>query len=466
MTKLDEKVLGDALAYADRWIAFRREVRDIPGLVVAVQYGDQPVFSRAYGLAQLEPAVPMTTRHIFRIASHSKTFTATAVMQLVEQGRLRLDDRASAYIPWLASDVTLRQLLNHASGIIRDGIAADFWRVEMPFPDLATLREFADEFTILQDPANQLFKYSNIGFALLGIVIEAVSGTSYNAYVQEHIVERLGLADTGPEFDPDLAARLVTGYTQGVLGVPRRPVPNIDTRALSPATGFYSTALDLCRYASAHRHGNDALLSDTSKREMQHASWKVEGSEDWYGLGFTVQLIGKRHLVGHGGGFPGQSTRTLLDPVDGLIVVVLSNTSAPDGLAAPLAAELVRIIDFAQDKARQAVDSTQTTTWPLDRYTGRFANIGGVTDIAAFGNALIELDPESDSPTRFVTDLEVVDADTLRIARAGGYASPSELVRYERDAEGATLRVVAGGVSSYPEDVFRKRYADQPRWPQ
>src|SRR5690349_3683921 len=160
MTDLDPNVLHDALAYVDRWLAFRREFRDIPGLIVAVRSGSELALSSAYGFAQLEPSVPMTTRHIFRIASHSKTFTATAVMQLVEQGALRLDERAAAYIPWLSSSVTIRQLLNHVGGIIRDGLDADFWRVERPFPDLDALQALEPDSVVL--PANQIFKYSNI----------------------------------------------------------------------------------------------------------------------------------------------------------------------------------------------------------------------------------------------------------------------------------------------------------------
>jgi CubicO group peptidase (beta-lactamase class C family) len=459
MPNLDRDALRDAVAYVDQWIAFRHRFRDIPGLVIAVRYGDELALSKAYGFAQLDPPVPMTTRHIFRIASHSKTFTATAIMQLVEQGRLRLDDRASAYIPWLTSDATIRQLLNHVSGIIRDGVQADFWRVEQPFPDLSDLRALAPDCTIL--PTNTVFKYSNVGYALLGLVIQAVSGTSYNRYVKEQIVDRLGLSDTGPELDGRAAGRAVSGYTGNVLGVPRRAVPNLDTRALSPAAGFYSTAEDLCRYAAAHWFGDQTLLSDASKREMQHASWDVEQSEDQYGLGFTVQQIGERRLVGHGGGFPGQSTRTLVDPADQLVVVVLSNTSAPDGLAAPIAAQIISIIDFAQDRARRGGASLNGN---FDRYIGRFANIGGVVDVVAFGNSLVALSPEADSPVRFVAELEVVDGDRLRIAKVGGYGSAGEFVQYEREEDGKVARIIVGGVSMYPEAAFRERYAEQPHW--
>ena len=382
-------------------------------------------------------------------------FTATAIMQLVEQGKLRLDDRAGAYLSWLNSAVTLRQLLNHAGGVIRDGRDADFWRVEQPFPDVATLRALAPDATIL--PPNTTFKYSNVGFGLLGQVVEVVSGVPYNQYVREHIVEPLGLASTGPELDPDVLDRCVTGYTGKILGVPRRPVPSIDTRALSPATGFYSTAEDLCRFAAAHWPGDETLLTDASKREMQHAGWTVEQSEEGYGLGFIVERIGTRDTVGHSGGFPGQSTRTLFDPVDQLVVVVLSNTSAEDGRAGPLAAQIVRFIDFAQSHPGGS-------SADLARYTGRFANVAGAIDVVAFGGQLFGLAPESDNPTKFAWEFEVVDADCLRITKCSGFGYPGEFLQYERAAAGNAQRMITGGVSMYPEAIFRQRYATESRW--
>jgi CubicO group peptidase (beta-lactamase class C family) len=455
MTGLDRAALREAAAYVDRWIAFCREHRDLPGLVVAIRHADELALCQGYGFAQLDPQVAMTTEHIFRVASHSKMFTATAIMQLVEQGKLRLDDRASAYVSWVQSDVTVRQLLNHAGGVIRDGLEADFWRVEQPFPDVTALRALAPDASTL--PTNTTFKYSNVGYGLLGQVIEAVSGAPYNEHVKEHIINRLGLASTGPELVSDVLDRCVTGYTGKLLGVARRGVPTIDTRALSAATGFYSTAQDLCRFAAAHWPGDEALLTDASKREMHHPSWTVEQTEELYGLGFIDERIGERETVGHSGGFPGQSTRTLFDPLDRLVVVVLSNTTAPDGRAGPLGTEIIRLIDFAQ---RFPGGSSAD----LARYTGRFANVGGAIDIVSFGGKLFGLAPESESPSKFPWELEVIDADRLRITKCSGFASPGESIRYERDAAGSTARVIVGGVSMYPEAIFRQRYASETHW--
>ncbi len=109
-------------------------------------------------------------------------------------------------------------------------------------------------------------------------------------------------------------------------------LPDVATGALAPATGFYSTAEDLCRYAAAHFFGNDTLVSDAAKREMQQPYWEVAQADMHYGLGFAVHEIDERRFVGHGGGFPGHATMTLFDPKDRLVVVVLVNeVSGPAG---------------------------------------------------------------------------------------------------------------------------------------
>jgi CubicO group peptidase (beta-lactamase class C family) len=459
MTELNHELLRDGVAYADRWLAYRQQVREIPGIAVAVQHDQELLLEKAYGSANLEDDVPLTPQHLFRVASHSKMFTATAIMLLAEQGRLRLDDPLATYIPWLEQQqrlagVTIRQVLNHAAGIIRDGSNADHWQLDKPFPDGTELQRLVEDGGAVLN-VNETFKYSNIGYSLLGLVIEAAGGSPYNAYVAEHIVARLGLSDTGPEPDGRAQARLATGYTARQFGLARRPIPYVDTHAMSAATGFYSTAADLCRFGAAHFLGEEHLLTDASKREMQQPYWKVEQAETHYGLGFAIQTIGDRKIVGHGGGFPGQSTNTLIDPVDRLVVVVLINVNEATANAAPLAIGVVKILDFAQKQTRV----TEAPAWPRETFTGRFFNTWGAMDIVAFGDALMAAGPDADDPVQRVTTLQAVDADTLRMTSANGYGSPGETIRYVRDASGTPTAIVAGGLTMYPEHAYRTRLA-------
>ena len=127
-TTLDEHTL----ATIDRWLAYRLWYGRVPGSQVAIGVGGKLIFSRAYGYADLEQRTPMRTDHLFRIASHSKTFTATRILQLVEDGRLGLEDRLGDHLREFAEDVigeiVIRELLEHTSGLLRDGLDADFWQ--------------------------------------------------------------------------------------------------------------------------------------------------------------------------------------------------------------------------------------------------------------------------------------------------------------------------------------------------
>ena len=143
--------------------------------------------------------------------------------------------------------------------------------------------------------------------------MHAASGERYNDYVAKNIVARLDLGDTSPELDLARLDDYVTGYTSTAFRETRIPFDHVDSRAMSPATGFSSTAEDVCRFAAAHFLGDTRLLSDSSKRLVQHEQWKVGLGEDAYGLGMTVERIGDRRLVGPGAPVRGRSRRERAD---------------------------------------------------------------------------------------------------------------------------------------------------------
>lgn len=463
---MERALVEDAVAHAGEWLSYMQQTLRIPGLSVAVRHEDDLVLSRSFGFADRERAVEMRPDHIFRIASHSKTFTATAVMLLAERGALSLEDRLFRWIDWLddtpggAGTLRVRHLLSHSGGVIRDGKDAGWWDLRMPFHDSDTLQA-----AVLADPPvyspSERFKYSNIGYSLLGSVIAAASGKPYNDFVRAEIVERLGLQSTGPEPDESVADRLATGYSSREYGQDRVPLPHLDTRAMSSATGFYSTAEDLCRYGAAHFMGNEELLADETKREMQHEAWKVEGPEvRHYALGFNVSDVGVRRMIGHGGGFPGFITYTCIDPVDQLVVSVLTN--AIDGPAQSLAAGVVKLINLAigSPGSPPAASSEPASAADLDRFTGRFFSLWGAVDIVRLGDQLRAMYPEMLDPTVDVAELEVIDEQTLRISKASGYASPGERVAFEFDARGKPSVVQFAAGRFLPWDSYRARLDD------
>lgn len=442
--------LREVLAYYDSWLKFNQRYLRVPGIQAAVFAGGSVAFSAAYGSADVENDVPLTERHLFRIASHSKTFTATAVLQLVEQGRLRLDDKAAQHVTEIVGtplgERTVRELLAHAGGVTRDSLDADWWQLYTTFPDrdqlLAVLRE--DSSAVI--PENERFKYSNIGYGLLGLVVEAAAGTSYNAYVQTSIVDKLGLTGLGPELDPARSSEYAAGYSALAYADRRVPIEHVDTRALAAATGFFGNAQDLVTYFSAHLPEDDRLLSDKSKREMQHPLWQTS-DKDWprYGLGLQIAKVGERRLFGHGGGYPGHITRSLVDGSAGIAVSVFTN--AIDGPAQQLAEAFFKLLDLAGSKDRPE-DATD-----LSRFTGRYANLWGVSDIVQLGGRLYALDPTGGDPADQPTALEP-DGDSLLVTQdfGGAYGQRYE---FTFDSDGRPEKVRhAMGLSAYPIDRF------------
>ena len=275
-------------------------------------------------------------------------------------------------------------------------------------------------------------------------------------------------AAAGPEWSwPELpAARtadVAVGYTGRNLGDRRVPIGHVDAGAMAAATGFFSTASDLARYAAAHVLGDDRLLTDDSKRMMQHVAWEVQGAgAGAYGLGLGVTVLGGRTVVGHGGAYPGYITRTFVDPVDGLVVSVLTN--AIDGPALAYASVAVRLVDLAAAAGAEAVDAGGAPTGDIDlgSFTGRFASLWGVQDVCVLGGRVFAFDLGLPDPTVQPSRIEVVDADTLRLADDAGYGSPGELIHVERDADG-NVTALRGGITSYPYDVVAAAAADAAR---
>lgn len=469
-------VLREALAYVDPWLEYRVWKLQTPGAQVAVWFDGKIQFSKAYGVSNLETGAPLTTSHLFRIASHSKTFTATAVMQLVEAGKLRLDDPVGAWIPELSgtgsalADVTVRELVSNNGGVTRDGVDATHWTHGRPFPDNEALLELCIREGAVRQP-EATFKYSNIGFSLLGLIIGKAADSTYNAYTKAAIVERLGLRNTGPELDEARLSEYAGGHSGVSSRTDRRVIPHVDTQAMASATGFYSTAEDMVQFASAHFFGDDRLISDRSKNEMQRPVWTGQNPDtpqDGYGYGTTVQHYGDHRMVGHSGGYPGHITRTMWDPHEGLAISVLTN--AVDGPAEELAAGILKILDKAREVTAKLplssglVNSAELTPpeapakdIDLASFTGRFAALWGVTDVLVLGGKLFASSPVSPWPLVQPSELAVVDENTLRIMSGSPYGSVGELFRYERDADGKIVSLFTGGMKAWPIEDYRAR---------
>lgn len=445
-----DETLDRAVKYIDSWLRFKFERSELPGMVVAIAHKGEQLLLRPYGYANIEAKEKMTADHVFRIASHSKTFTGTAVMQLQEKGKLRLDDYVVKYVPWLKQHkderwqkVTIRQLLSHSAGVIRDGEDADYWLVEKPFPNQAELKAAILKSKLVFD-TNIKQKYSNYGYSVLGEVIARVEGQPYNDYVTQNIIEPLGLKNTTPEYDAT-RGKYVTGYTRQEPHK-RKALSHPDTHAMSAATGFCSTAGDLCKYFSAHFVGSGKMLDDESRKEMQRTQSISRTPEDYpeeYGLGLGVYFVDKHRIFGHGGGFPGHITKTMCDAENEVVVCVLTNCI--DGNAEEIARGIWSVIYKFKDAASTKPEHD------LASFEGRFMNIWGVSDFVALGNSIYEADPLQWSPFNSTVELERVDSKTLRYKRTYMVLSPGENVVYDDDGS-----IRSSGATMLPEKNMKK----------
>src|SRR6185437_15545636 len=181
--------LRSAIDYINDWLEFQLTGSQQPGVIIAVAHRGEIASERAFGLANLDTEEKLTPRHRFRIASHSKAFTAAGIMKLREQKKLRLDDPIGKYVGGLHRDVaeqTIAQALSHSAGLTRDGADSGQFIDTRPYLDK---KELLEELALPPaiDP-NTRFKYSNHGFALIGLVIEAITAEPYPLWIKREMM--------------------------------------------------------------------------------------------------------------------------------------------------------------------------------------------------------------------------------------------------------------------------------------
>ena len=321
----------------DLWNEQQLAHRNVPGLTIAVVHDQEVVWSNSYGWADLESQRPMTSSTPFRIGSVTKVFTATAVMQLRDAGKLQLDDPVPAHLPWFsvvsAADdppITIRHLLTHTAGLTREA-PFPYW-TDHVFPDREQLISALAEQQAVYPPGTQ-YKYSNLGMALLGEIVATVSGQSWEEYVEEHIFEPLRMDDSDTAAAGDVLDALATGYMRLREDGSRGIFDYYETYAMAPADHIVSTLPDLVEFARFQFRdeplGEASVLAGSSLREMHQVHWVYPSWSGGRGLGFGVSRRGGKTVVSHGGWIAGNRCHLMLVPDEKIAVVALVN--ADDG---------------------------------------------------------------------------------------------------------------------------------------
>jgi CubicO group peptidase (beta-lactamase class C family) len=349
-------VQGSLAQESFEWIgsvlAAARPATGAPAISMAVVKDGRIVWSGGDGLADLEHDVPARADTIYRIGSITKTITAVAVLQLVEQGLVGLDDTLDKYIPKYpkerSSVITVRHILTHTSGIRhyhyergeKEGLPPQY------FPNSAeafNIYGVAEE-PLLFEPGTST-TYSTYAFRLLGDVIEKSSGVTWEAYLRDRIFRPAGMTSSRVEHPLEVVPRRAAHYRRAGLGNPREGIghpwppsaqlinaPYVDFSYKWAAAAVLSTAEDLARYDIAI--GNGTLLKPTTV-DLMHTPHKMpDGKNGPYGLGWRVNTDGNsRTWVSHGGGTTGQTSHILRYPAGRISVSVVSNVEGAENVA-------------------------------------------------------------------------------------------------------------------------------------
>jgi CubicO group peptidase (beta-lactamase class C family) len=277
-------LVASNLALLEVWLEAQRAYYGLPGVAVGIVYDQVLIYAKGVGYANLETQTPVTPQTIYRMASHSKLFTAIAIMQLRDQGKLNLDDPVKKYLLWFdiqnvyphAAPITIRHLLTHTSGLPREA-GSGYW-TDFEFPTTQPVIErLSTQRTIY--PSETRFKYSNLALTLAGEIVATVSQQPFAEYVQQHILDPLEMQSTSVVFPAENKERLATGYGRRLPNGTRAPLPFIDAKGMGAVAGLSSTIQDMAKFVSWQfrlRESNGAeILKANTLQEMQRVHWLI-----------------------------------------------------------------------------------------------------------------------------------------------------------------------------------------------
>ena len=390
-----------------RWL-IEREMKDkrITGLSITLVDDQQSIWSEGFGFANEAIKVPVVADTVFEVGSVSKLFTATAVMQLVEQGKVDLDHPLQDYIPEFsvksrfpdAPPITVRMLLTHHSGLPFDHWAGWAYGSTPPagYEDdfMALAEQIKDDYLVARP--GDIFSYSNLGFSLLGAVVARVSGQAFISYMASSVLAPIGMESSSFGTPDGVHKKLSHGYSHGI------EIPPLYTRDL-PAGGLSTSAVDLARFIrmvlAEGRSGASQVLQPETLREMlrrQNEGVLLDGDRQFgLGWGITPAQPGStsfKRSVGHGGASPPFYAMVLVLPEEKLGVAVLTNSNGGETVSGRVAREVLKHAWEAKTGATyaeaEAPERIELPAGKLDALTGVYASSLGVFDIVRSGASL------------------------------------------------------------------------------
>ena len=408
-------------------IAAAQAEQRMPSVSAVVFRGDEVLWERALGVADVEGAVDATPDTQYRIGSITKTFTAVGIMQLRDAGELSLDDSLTRFLPESAHAPTIGRMLTHVSGLQREP-PGEIWET-MQAPSREELLAGTAAAEQVLEPGSW-WHYSNLAFALLGEVVARAHGSSWEEALQERVLDPLGLSRTTPEpADPAASGYFVEPYSDAV-----RLQPGLDLGGAGALGKLWSTTGDLTRWGAFLAAGDDRVLGAATLDEMAHVRAMVD-HERWavaWGTGLALSRSGEHLFVGHGGAMPGHLAGLVVNRKTGIGAAVLTNSSAgpaPEKLALELAVAAIEALPPATDAWLPSEEPPDE----IEPLLGRWWTEGHELVFSWRGGRL-EARLVDGSPGRDVSRFEPEGDDRFRVVEG---RERGELLRVVRDAAGS-----------------------------
>ena len=397
----------DAIETLERFIGHEMADKDLPALSIALVDDQQVVWSKGFGFSDPVKKVPATAETVYRVGSVSKLFTDIAVMQLVEQGKLDLDAPVTRYLPSFrprnpfGKPVTLRQLMSHRSGLVREPPVGHYF--DPNEPTLTSTIASLNTTDLVYAPETRT-KYSNAAIAAVGYVLERTQKEPFAKYLKRSVLDPLGLDDTSFETSPAIMKDLAKAYMWTVDGrVFEAPTFEL---GISPAGSMYTTVEDMGRFMSVLFAGGQGARGRMLKRETLEQMWTPQyaeaGQKTGYGIGFGIRESEGRRTIGHGGAIYGFATTLKAMPDDKLGVVVVTTKDSANAVTNRLADFALRAMLAAREKKPIPQPEITAPVQPelAERVAGRYEKGTRAVELVERGGTLSKLSSDGGEQVR------------------------------------------------------------------
>jgi len=441
----------DVSKLIDVWLEAQKDYEDIPFISGVVVKDQEILWSGAFGNSNYEDPVTSNENTISSICSTSKIFTATAIMKLVDEGKVNLDDKVKDILPKFAvnqkfpegGSVTIRSLLSHTSGLPRD--SHPYWSgPEHYFPSEEELYDVLSTLETVH-AVDEEITYSNIGSALQGLIVEKVTGKSYKDYVESTIFQPLEMSNSFVEMQSTLYGnRHVMGYSATNRNGKRNIANFYQTKAMQPAAGISTTALDLAKFAKWQFRLVDATKVELMKPSTLKSMYKIQGitKKDKYNRGFGYEVTTDKKgndWAMHGGVCPGYVSYFKMDVTNKMGYAILANANRVN--TPSYVRGLVDILNSA-DSIKQNVEQELE----LSPYIG-FYNLNPWNSeyyVASWGSDLMLLYLPAKSLKYAMYRYQHVEDDTFQLIENGKVVD-KEYIKFFRDEHGNVVKIKNGG---------------------